>query len=165
MSRIEALYRPIVNALAILAGAIVLATALSIPVDVTLRACCTSAVFGLTDIIEHGLAAATFLAAPWVLAKNAHVSVDIMVAALPTGARRRLDMAVNFIGAGASAIFFWYCTIMLATALERGSMVRGIVVVPEWLTFVAPVICTLLLSAGFLLRAAKPAGKSAAPGL
>lgn len=165
MEQAEALHRFAVNALAIVAGAILAAIALAIPVDVSLRACCTSALFGLTDLIEHGLAAATFLGAPWVLMKNAHVSVDIVIAPLPQRTRRGLDRLVNAIGAAACAVLFWYMLQAALIAFGRGSMVRGIIVIPEWLTFLAPAICTLLLAAGFLLRIAHPPGKTSAPGL
>lgn len=161
----ESLYRRAVVALAVLAGAIIALIALAIPVDVFLRACCTRAIFGLTDLIEHGLAAATFMGAPWVLMKNAHVSVDIVVTQLPDRVRRRLEILVNGLGAAASATFFWYILQAALIAFARGSMVRGIVVIPEWLTFLAPALCTLLLAAGFLLRAAHSPGRASAAGL
>jgi TRAP-type C4-dicarboxylate transport system permease small subunit len=142
----------IVFVLAALAGAIICAMALLIPVDVVLRACCGNAIFGLTDLSEHGLAAATFLAAPWVLSKNAHVSVDIALMALSQANRRRLDTVVNLLGAAICAIFMWYSAVAMLTALQRGSMVRGIIVVPEWITFAAPTLSLALLAIGFLLR-------------
>lgn len=165
MTGIRRAWETTVFALAILAGAIICAMAVLIPVDVVLRACCGSAIFGLTDLSEHGLAAATFLAAPWVLAKNAHVSVDIALIALPPKQRRRLDTVVNILGAAVCAIFMWYSAVALLTALQRGSMVRGIIVVPEWLTFTAPTLSLALLAAGFLLRTGVEKPVSDAQGL
>ena len=152
LARLVRAYKIVTTALAILAGAILSAIALSIPVDVTLRACCSEAIFGLGDLTEHGIAAATFLGAPWVLYKNAHVSVDIVVSHLRPRARNSVETVVNLIGAAVSAIFFWYVLQALLIAAGRGSMVRGIVVVPEWLTFLAPAIAAALLAIGFLLR-------------
>lgn len=152
MAGLVTIFRVATSALAILAGAILSAVAIAISIDVTLRACCSSAIHGLTDMTEHGIAAATFMAAPWVLMKNAHVAVDLVTMALPTPIRRHVAMVVNLFGAAASAIFFWYVLQALLTAFGRGSMVRGIIVVPEWLTFVAPSLCMLLVAFGFLLR-------------
>ncbi|MEJ8573394.1 TRAP transporter small permease [Microbaculum marinum] len=163
--RLEGVYRTVTTALAILAGIILCAIALAIPVDVTLRACCSSAIFGLGDLTEHGIAAATFLGAPWVLCKNAHVAVDIFVNRLSEQSRNRLDVIVNLIGAAVSAVFFWYVLQALIIAASRGSMVRGIIVVPEWLTFLSPTVSGALLAIGFLLRIGVSARTCHAPGL
>ncbi len=105
MRALTSLYRIVVQALAIAAGAILAAIALAIALDVALRTCCTNAIHGLTDMTEHGIAAATFLAAPWVLMKNAHVAVDLVVMLLPTRTRLRLDLVMNVVGAAVSAAF------------------------------------------------------------
>ncbi|WP_127596963.1 TRAP transporter small permease [Nitratireductor alexandrii] len=165
MRALTSLYRIVVQALAIAAGAILAAIALAIALDVALRTCCTSAIHGLTDMTEHGIAAATFLAAPWVLMKNAHVAVDLVVMLLPTRTRLRLDLVMNVVGAGVSAAFSWYLLQALTSALQRGSMVRGIIVVPEWMTFAAPAACTLLLAIGFALRIGTVPEKRSATGL
>jgi TRAP-type C4-dicarboxylate transport system permease small subunit len=165
VARLDATIQRIVEALAMLAGAIFAAMTLAIPVDVGLRACCRSAIFGLTDLTEHGLAAATFLAAPWVLVRNAHVSVDIMIMLLSSVSRRRVEAAVSILGTLISAIFAWYAFQAFMVALSRGSMVRGIIVFPEWLTFVAPVLSGILLAFCFLLRIGQPKSAPSARGL
>lgn len=165
MTRLQASYRFVVTALAVVAGAILFAVTLAIPVDVTLRACCNKALFGLTDLTEHGLAAATFLGAPWVLTRNAHVAVDLVVMLLPTQVRRRLAVGVDLLGAAISALLSWYSFEALATAFARGSMVRGIIVIPEWWTLVAPTLCMLLLAIGFLLRLGTEEPARETPGL
>lgn len=158
-------YSGLVAALAVMAGAVFAAMAVLISIDVALRALFSNAIYGLGDLTEYGLAAATFLAAPWVLEKNAHVSVDIAAMALPDAARRRLDLAVDLLGAAICACLSWFALSALLIALERGSMVRGIVVVPEWLTLVSPVLSAALLAVGFLLRAGRHPVQTAAPGL
>ena len=140
MQVLTSLYRIVIQASAVAAGVIIAAIAIAIAVDVALRSCCTSAIHGLTDMTEHGIAAATCLAAPW------------MVMMLPTRARLRLDLVMNLVGAAVSATFSWYLLQALTIAMQRGSMVRGIIVVPEWMTFAAPAASTLLLAIGFGLR-------------
>lgn len=165
MGRLTTIFDWIVLALAILAGVILGAIALAIPLDVALRACCRRAVFGLGDLTEHGIAAATFLGAPWVLRRNAHVAIEVLSSVLPQAAYRRLAAGVDLLGAAISALFFWYALQALQIALARGSMVRGIIVIPEWLTFVAPALCGSLLTVGFLLRLGRRDAPSDAPGL
>jgi TRAP-type C4-dicarboxylate transport system permease small subunit len=165
VARLDSAYQVVTTALAILAGAILSAITVAISVDVVMRECCTSAIFGLGDLTEHGIAAATFLGAPWVLMKNAHVAVDIVTSHLPYRLRRSLATFVNVVGAAVSAAFFWYLLQALSIALGRGSMVRGIIVVPEWLTFTAPTLSAALLTIGFLLRIGKDAQVRQAAGL
>ena len=165
MARLEVAYDIATTALAILAGAILAAITLAIPVDVTLRACCAEAIFGLGDLTEHGIAAVTFLGAPWVLRKNAHVAVDIVTSQLPPRLRGYLALVVNVIGAAVSAVFFWYVLQALIIAAGRGSMVRGIIVLPEWLTFVAPTLSGALLAIGFLIRIGRTAQSRQVQGL
>jgi TRAP-type C4-dicarboxylate transport system permease small subunit len=163
---LESIYNRIVVALAILAGAMFGGMALLISIEVAIRACCSSAIFGLTDLTEHALAAATFLGAPWVLARNAHVSVDIIAIALPAALRRLLDRIVDLLGAAICIALSWYTFEALVIAVERGSMVRGILVVPEWMTFASPALSSALLAVGFLFRAAKAyRDQPTAPGL
>lgn len=147
------LYARLVTALAIVAGAVFAMMVIAISIDVVLRSCCTSALFGLGDLTEYGLAVATFLGAPWVLSKNSHVSVDIVTMTLSVTARRRLGFVVDLLGAAICACLFWYVLKALMIAFDRGSMVRGIIVVPEWLTLASPTVSALLLAIGFLLRA------------
>lgn len=154
---LERLYDRLLLALAWLAAAIFAATALAIPVNVVLRNGFGTAIYGLLELIEYGLLAATFLAAPWVLAKNAHVSVDLLVSALRPGARRLLEALANLVGAGVSAVFLWYAVEAALRSMARGSMVRASFVFPEWwLLSIAPLAMALIL-VEFLRRLLRPA--------
>ena len=68
-------------------------------------------------------------------------------------------------GAAVSAVFFWYVLQALIIAAGRGSMVRGIIVLPEWLTFVAPTLSGALLAIGFLIRIGRTAQSRQVQGL
>ena len=153
-ARLARLYERLTGALAALAGLLLVAASLGIGIDVALRACCDSALFGLGDAIEHGIAAATFLAAPWVLARGAHVSVDIVAATLPAHLRPPLAGLADLLGLAISMGFAWACFAAFALAWERESMVRGILAFPEWGTAAPPLIGAVLLALGFALRLA-----------
>jgi len=142
-----------INAFAALAGVILTAITLVLIVNVALRAFFASNVYGMVDAIEIGLMAATFLAAPWVLRKNAHVSVDIVLISLSPEARRRVDMATSLFAALLSAVFGWAALSAVMVAFSRGSMMRGVLVIPEWLPLLAPVVGAVLLTFEFLRRA------------
>lgn len=156
--------------LALLAGAgaaVFALTALLIPVNVVLRACCRTSLFGLLDAVEYGLLATTFLAAPWVLARNAHVTVDIATIGLPARPRRMLDLVVNSLGALLSAVLAWYALAALLISHGRGSVILTAFAMPEWIPLLAPTVGGALLAVEFVRRAVRgpAAATRAATGL
>lgn len=152
MSKLEDLYRRLLAGLAGLAGVIFGLTAVLISVNVVLRAGFSSSIFGLFEAIEYGLLAATFLAAPWVLASNAHVTVDIALLVLPERLRRVVARLTNLLGAALCGIFVYYSLIAALASAARGSMIRTSFVIPEWWVLsVLPFAMTLMM-VEFLLR-------------
>jgi len=104
MTVLIAIHCRIVTALAMLAGAVITAITIGLIANVAARVFLGTSLFGLVDAIEMGLMAATFLAAPWVLQKNAHVAVDIVIASLPQNVARRVMMAMMLLGALISGV-------------------------------------------------------------
>ena len=149
---LNAVYVGVLNALAALAALVIALTALLITVNVILRAFSVYSLFGLFDAIEYALMAATFLAAPWVLAKNAHVTVDIGLLALPPAARRRVARAGNLFAALLAVIFFWFALEATLASFARGSMVRTSFVFPEWWALAVMPVAMLLMAIEFVLR-------------
>lgn len=152
MHAFDRLIDAVIYALAITAGAIFSAITIALTVNVVLRAFVNDSLYGMVDAIEMGLMAATFLAAPWVLKMNAHVSVDIVLTSLSADARRKVDRSASLLGALLSLIFAWSSISALLIAWERGSMMRGVLVIPEWLVLTAPALGGILLSVEFLRR-------------
>lgn len=141
-------FQRLLDALAALAGAIFALIAILIPVNVALRAGGAS-LYGLLDAIEYGLFVSAFLAAPWVLSRGGHVTVDIVVAAVPRRAQRALAVATSLIGALACAIFFWFAIEALAASHARGSAIRRAFVIPEWWVLAVPPASMALLTVEF----------------
>ena len=163
LDRLERGFDAVLRNLARLAAAVFAGVAVLIPVDLVLRNAFDAPIYGLLDAIEYGLLAATFLAAPWVLSINAHVSVDLLVAALAGRARRRVDAVANGVGAAAAAVFLWFAVAAAAQSIERGTMIRTAFVIPEWWVLaVAPVSMGLILAefARRLLRAGGGAART-----
>lgn len=155
MQTLEGLHRRLLAGLAALAGVIFALTAVLITVNVVLRSWFSSAIFGLFDAIEYGLLAATFLAAPWVLARNAHVTVDIGLMILSERQRRRLGRLTNLLGAGLCAIFVYYSFSAALASAARGSVIRTSFLVPEWWILSVLPLAMSLMMIEFLLRAGR----------
>ena len=156
MGWLERGFDAVLRTLARLAAGVFACVAVLIPIDLVLRNAFDAPIYGLLDAIEYGLLAATFLAAPWVLSINAHVSVDLLVATLAGRARRLADALANLVGAGAAAVLLWFAVVAAVQSIERGTMIRTAFVIPEWWVLaVAPVSMVLVLAefARRLLRA------------
>lgn len=166
MRRLDRLFDRLLLGLAIAAAVIFAAIACAIPVNVLMRNLNGSAIRGLFEVIEFGLLSATFLAAPWVLSRNGHVSVDLVVSNLPVRWRRIADILANLIGMTVSAVFFWYALQAMLTSLARGSMVRATFTYPEWWTLAIIPVAMALMVIEFLRRLLRPArGDRALTGL
>lgn len=163
--RLNAGFDALLRGLAWVAAGVFAATALLIPLNVALRNFAGTAIYGLLDAVEYGLLAATFLAAPWVLSINAHVSVDLVSGALTGRARRVVDGAANGVGALVCALLLWAALGALAQSLARGAMIRTAFTVPEWWALAIPPVAFALMLADFLRKLARGAGPRAAAGL
>lgn len=160
MRRFDEVFDVLLNTLASLAAIIFALIAILIPVNVALRNAFDSSIYGLLDAIEYGLLAATFLAAPWVLSLNAHVSVDLLVEALPKGLRSVIDAIANGVGLLATSVFLWFAIEALAQSVARGSMIRTAFVLPEWWVLSIAPVSAILILIEFLRRLVRPRSRA-----
>ena len=153
MPVLEKAYCGLVTALAMLAGAVLAAITTALVINVVLVSAFTTNIFGMADGIEVGLMAATFLAAPWVLKKNAHVAVDIVTASLTPRIQRPLHIVTMSLGAVTSGVLAWSSFQALLIAFGRGSVIQGILVFPEWLVMIPASLSGALLAIEFIRQA------------
>ena len=85
--------------LAALSAGILGVIAVIIAINVVLRNLGLPVIYGALDAIQYALMIATFMGAPWVLAKGGHVKVDLLTASLAPVARARLSRVTSLIGA------------------------------------------------------------------
>ncbi len=154
------LFDRLLTALAWLAGAIAAAIVLAICLNVALRNILGETIYGLFDAIEYGLLAMTFLGAPWVLSKNAHVTVDLISRGLPPGPGRVLARVTNLIGCVVALIFLIYAFQAMAMSMARGSMIRTAFTIPEWWTLSVAPLSFALISVEFLRQAIWPPARA-----
>ena len=148
------------------AAAVFAAIAVLITLNVILRNGFDTTIHGLLDAVEYGLLAATFLAAPWVLSKRAHVSIDLLTGALPGSVARPLARCVAATGAIVCAVFLYYALQAALVSAGRGSMIRTAFTIPEWWVLSVAPVSFALLSLEFLRQMIRPhAGGRSATGL
>ncbi|MEQ8348727.1 MAG: TRAP transporter small permease [Sneathiellaceae bacterium] len=126
--------------------------AVAISLDLILRLLGWGNLPGMQEIVEYVLYIGVFLAAPWVLRLNAHIRVDLLVGALPDGARVAVERALDLAGIVICALLFWYGLRNLLSAKAVGAMQYDYYEVAEWFLLLFFVAGFVLLGIEFLFR-------------
>ncbi len=155
MNTLARAHQVLITGLGYASGLALAALALGITADVALRNLGIANMTWLLEVSEYILFLATFLAAPWVLRENAHVSVDLLLSGLSPPLRRPLEVAANLLGLGICATLTWYGLRVTRDGFERGDMIFKELVVPEWPFLAAVAIAGALLMVEFALRLAR----------
>jgi len=145
-------YRRLLRSIGVVVGLCFGAIAVLIPLDMLLRASGLGSFPWLSEIVEYTIFTGVFLAAPWVLADNGHIKVDLLATALPTGAARALERALCVIGLLICVSFVVIATMGAVDAHAFGAMIRRTLVVPEWWLLAVFTAAMLLMCIEFLIR-------------
>jgi TRAP-type transport system small permease protein len=147
----------LVDALALVAGALLCALVGLICMDVAARTFKLFPTPWTLDIAEYTLYAITFLGAPWVLREDGHIAIEIVVERLAPAARAAVRRATDALGAVVCAVLLYYACRSLWRSYTSRNLVYETFVFPEWYLFcIAPPVFLMLLAL-FLRRAARGA--------
>jgi len=145
----------LVEALAVLAGALLTVTTALLCVDVAVRYLQVININWIGDVASVSLFLITFLAAPWVLREGGHIAIESLTQALPDSARVPLAVAVNLLGAAICAVLCVYAVRVLIASHAAGTQVYKMLIYPQWYLFVLPPLTFALLGLLFIRRAGK----------
>ena len=123
----------IIDGMAAIAGLLLVFMMFSICYEVVLRYFLFSPLTWVTEISEYILLYATFLGAPWVLKKDAHVKVDIVLARLGFKTRVIVNLVTSLISIGVCLVLVWFGTQMSLDLYQRGIPVIKSLSVPKFL--------------------------------
>jgi TRAP-type C4-dicarboxylate transport system permease small subunit len=96
------------SALAVVAGAIMVAIFVGVIVDVTIRDFGYQSPAAIEPLCEFGLLYITMLGSPWLLRIKGMIIVESLRLVMPPRVQRALELAVYLISAVASATLAWY---------------------------------------------------------
>ena len=145
-------YRGLLHAGAVAAALILGLLALLVTGDVLARNLGLGTLPWILEVSEYGLPLATFLVAPWLLHRNEHVRLDVLLTSLPHGVARALDRFSDAVGLAVSAIFVAYGARAVASSAQQGALVIKSVVFPEWWLYAPVPICFAFLAVEFVRR-------------
>ena len=126
-------------------GLIVVLVVIGIASDVVLRNLGLGGIEWMIETVEYGLYTLTFVGAAYVLRIGRHVTVDVLVTALPPRARRWTAIVAAAIMLTVSAVFLYYSARVVLSAQADDSLIIKTFTIPEW------VLLSLLPPAALLL--------------
>lgn len=156
MQRASALHARLLEALALLACALLLLMMLVICADVLLRnVALLPRVRGVewsNEASEATLYLITMLAAPWLLRRGQHIRVDILLRAIPRRAAWFCEWACDAIALGCCALMVVYGARSAIASYAAGSLSIKTLVTPEWWLLAPLPLAFLLLGIEVLFR-------------
>jgi TRAP-type C4-dicarboxylate transport system permease small subunit len=149
------LYDGLIDALAYIAVALLLAIMVGIGVDVAARYFFNQPIGWMLEFVQHSLLCILFLGMAWLTREGGHVSIDMLVEALPVRQRRAL-VVFGLLVAGATSAFVAYWS--LVTTIDnyrRGVETSGIYPIPRSLLTGTIALGLALTAIEFFRRANK----------
>ena len=109
-------------------------------------------IWWLFEGVEYVLYCGVFIGAPWVLQKNAHVKVDVLLVNLPKTAALKLERLIDLLGLVICGILCFYGT--RATHMEwiDGTLPDKDLRIANWIILSVFALSFAMLSIEFLLR-------------
>ena len=146
------LYRLVIQIAAWAAALLLGAMALLVTLDVVARNVGLGTIAWVNEVSEYSLPVATLLIAPWLLHRNEHVRLDIVLHLLPKGLARWLERGVDLVGIAICAVFIWYGVKLILDSAHIGSMVVKTLAIPEWWQYALVPVSFSLLAIEFARR-------------
>jgi TRAP-type transport system small permease protein len=146
------LYRLVIEAMAWVAAVVLGLMALAVTLDVVARNLGWGNTGWVLEISEYSLPVATLLVAPWLLQRNEHVRLDVLLVALPRDLALWLERITDLLGILICAVFVWYGAKLIFDSARLGSMVVKTLSVPEWWQYALVPVCFSLLAVEFARR-------------
>ena len=145
-------YRLVIQAFAWVAALVLGVMALAVTLDVVARNLGWGNTGWVVELSEYALPVATLLVAPWLLYRNEHVRLDVVLTILPKRIALRLERCADVLGILICAVFVWYGTKLIFDSASLGSMVVKTLSIPEWWQYALVPVCFFLLGVEFARR-------------
>lgn len=121
-----------IRVLAVFAGFCIVFLIVAIGAEAIIRSLGLGYVPGIIDFSEYGLFLIAILASPWLLNRNQHIRVDIVLTLLKPASRQRLEQLINFILLIIAATILYYGTQVLVESWQRQEIVFREIEIPDW---------------------------------
>ena len=145
-------YRLVLQAFAWIAAVVLGAMALAVTFDVVARNLGWGNTGWVVELTEYSLPVATLLVAPWLLHRNEHVRLDVVLTLIPKRIAILLERSADVLGILICAVFVWFSVILIFDSARLGSMVVKTLSIPEWWQYALIPVSFSLLAVEFARR-------------
>jgi len=152
MQALSSCYGRLLDAMIVLACALLFGMTILIGADVLLRNAGAGGVAPSNELSEDILYLITLLAAPALLRQGAHIRVDIILQMLPPTAAWLLEWIGDIIGTVCCLYFVWYGAQMTLASIAADALSIKTLVTPEWWILVPMPVAFALLTVEFIFR-------------
>lgn len=145
MKHLSAAYRALNLLLAIIAGALIIVMTVMISAEAISRSLGLGVIRGVVDVAEHSMFCIALLSAPWILAQNGHIRINLLTAAISEKANIILSLVTEGLCfvlcvwiAYEGWFIFWH-------GFQSGELVFADLIFPDWyLLWQTPVAFALM---------------------
>ena len=152
MERLAEHYGRLLDAMLVLACALLLAMTFLIGLDVLLRNVGLGGVPPSNELSEYALYLMTILAAPALLRRGQHIRIDIVLRMLPLRVGWLLEWIGDISGLVCCLYFVVYAVKVTWASYAGGSLSIKTLVMPEWWIFAPMPVCFLMVAMEFVFR-------------
>ena len=145
VATVAALYRRVLELLAVVAGVLLAAMALAIVIDMVLRNLGFQPPGHTFNLTEYSLLYVTMLAAPWLVREKGHVHIELLTAAVSPRTRFWLTRVVYSLCVLTCAVIFWFGLEVTIDQWQRAVIDVRSFDMPRWL-----LTASMLLSFGLM---------------
>jgi C4-dicarboxylate transporter, DctQ subunit len=149
MRALAAAYNWLLNALAVVAGALLGIVTFAVIVDVIVRNIGYQPPPHTSAFVEYSLLYITMLAAPWLLRKKGHVHIEMFVTMLGPRARRVAEVLTYIVCLAACLLLLVYSVDITWINFRNGDYDIRSFDMPRWLLFACMPVSFALLSVEF----------------
>jgi len=142
-----------INILAVVSALLLTTVMLATVFKVVLRGIAGVGIIGTDQLSGTALVYMTFLGGAWVLRKNGHVVVDLVLIGVRTQMKRRLIITNSLIGAAVCFTVSYFGFVAVELSISRGIMVATELEIPRAIGLIPIPIGSFLIGMEFLRRA------------
>lgn len=143
----------VINAGAALAAILLIAIMLATTIKVVFRYGLHEGLLGIDQISGTMLLYITFFGAAWVLRREEHVTIDLLVGSLQPQTQRGLRVLCSLLGAVICFCLVAFGTTEVVTSLQKGIRIPAEIEIPRAINLVVIPLGCLFLGLQFLRRA------------
>ncbi|MFC1902568.1 TRAP transporter small permease subunit [Chloroflexota bacterium] len=152
LTKAGAVFDRTINVLAVMAGVIIIFIMLSITADVISRKLLDYSIIWVIEISETALVFIAFLGAAWLLRRDGHVKLDVLVDHLSPRSQALLNTITSIVGVIICLGLVWYGTKVSIDHFQRGVFGQHMLALPTYPRYAAIAAGSLLLFIQFIRR-------------